>query len=142
MCPRAIAGMLIRAMTRSQAVLRRAIVLAALMSCLLGPEVATAQNPGDAARYFRTEVSPEAVPRGGWAVEGYVYSTHSYRVGTMRLRAEVLDASGQVLGESYGWVAGNIPAGGRGYFVVPVPQRGAVYRVSVVSFFLISLDAP
>ena len=46
------------------------------------------------------EVLPvEAVPRGGWAVQGYVYSSHPYRVNGVRLQVEVLDDEGRVLSD-------------------------------------------
>jgi len=98
-------------------------------------------SPADADRYFKVEVSPEAVPRGGWAVEGYVYSTHPYRVNGVRIRVDVLDTSGQVINQVYGWVPGDIPAGGRAYFYVSVPTRGASYRAQVLSFFLVVREA-
>ena len=88
----------------------------------------------------KSEWDPEAVPRGGWAVQGYVISSHSYRVNGVRLEVEVLDSAGQVENRVYGWVPGDVPAGGRAYFFVPVPKRGASYRVKVLSFFLVSRE--
>jgi len=117
-----------------------ACVLAAML--LLSPDAARSQGaPADTERYFRVEWDPEAVPRGGWAVQGYVYSTHLYRVSGVRLRVEVLDGSGQVQHEAYGWVPGDVPAGGRAYFFVSVPGRGAAYRVKVLSFYLVSRES-
>src|SRR5262245_22413945 len=82
------------------------------------PAPARAQSVGDAERYFKVEWDPEAVPRGGWAVQGYVISSHSYRVNGVRLEVEVLDSAGQVENRVYGWVPGDVPAGGRAYFFV------------------------
>ena len=56
----------------------------------------------------------------------------------MHLRVECLDASGKVIGEAFGWVAGDVAAGGRGYFVVRVGAVGATYRVTVESYDAIS----
>jgi hypothetical protein len=117
-------------------------ILAPLLLALLTPAISGAQSPAEAERYFRVEHEPQAIARRGWALEGYVYSSHTYRVGGMRLRVQVLDGDGKVLGEGYGWVPGDVPSGGRAYFVLPVPQKGAAYRVSVVSYFLVSRDAP
>ena len=118
------------------------LVVLAIALALASPVLARAQSsPADADRYFKVEVSPEAVPRGGWAVEGYVYSTHPYRVNGIRLRVDILDASGQVINQVYGWVPGDIPAGGRAYFYVSVPNRGAAYRAQVLSFFLVAREA-
>jgi hypothetical protein len=87
-------------------------------------------------------VDPELVPRGGWAVHGYIYSEHEYRVGGVRLRCDVLDASGQVVSQSFGWVVGDVPPRGRAYFYVHVPVRGASYRVTVLSFYPIARGEP
>src|SRR5262245_10946099 len=112
--------------------------LAVLLLTLLSPTLARGQaTTSDASQYFKVEVSPQPVPRGGWAVEGYVNSTHPYRVNSVRVRVDVLDESGQVIHQAYGWVPGDIPAGGRAYFFVSVPQRGAAYRAQVLSFYLV-----
>jgi hypothetical protein len=95
----------------------------------------------DVDRYFKVEWEPEAVPRGGWAVQGYVYSTHSYRVNGVRLQVDVLDSAGDVENRVFGWVPGDVPAGGRAHFFVSVPRRGASYRVKVLSYFLVSREA-
>ena len=61
----------------------------------------------------------------------------------MRLRIEALDGTDRVVGESFAWVYGNIPAGSRWYFSVPVPRAGAAtFRISVVSFTLMALESP
>ena len=99
-----------------------------------------AQSTGEVDRYFKVEWEPNAVPRGGWAVQGYVTSSHSYRVNGVRLQVEVLDGAGEVENRVFGWVPGDVPAGGRAYFFVSVPKRGASYRVKVLSFFLVSRE--
>lgn len=128
--------------------LRDRVVSLAILACALAgamlaaPEAVRSQGATtDVDRYFRVEWDPEAVPRGGWAVQGYVYSSHMYRVSGVRLRVEVLDSSGQVQHVAYGWVPGDVPAGGRAYFFVSVPSKGAAYRVKVLSFFLVSREA-
>jgi hypothetical protein len=119
--------------------------LAALACALLivlgsAPPWVHAQGTTEADRYFKVEWEPEAVPRGGWAVQGYVYSSHNYRVNGVRLQVEVLDSAGEVENRVFGWVPGDVPAGGRAYFFVSVPKRGASYRVKVLSFFLVSRE--
>jgi hypothetical protein len=91
---------------------------------------------------FTIDYSREPIPRGGWAVEGYVNNSSRYLVSGVRLRVQVLDASGQAIGEAFGWVYGNVPAGGRAYFTVSIPRRGDDYRINVVSFTQNSGDAP
>lgn len=99
----------------------------------MAQNVATSPGPT-----FRVQLEPDTIGRRGPGVTGYVYNGPDYRVTNVRLRVEVLDASGQVASESFGWVLGNITENGRGYFFVPVPRRGADYRVNVVSYDLIS----
>lgn len=118
-----------------------------VLSCLLAVWISSWPVPGhaqggsaDVDRYFRVEWDPDAVPRGGWAVQGYVYSTHPYRVNGVRLLVEVLDDTGAVENRVYGWVPGDVPSGGRAYFFVSVPRRGAAYRVKVLSYFLVSRE--
>ena len=72
------------------------------------------------------------------AVKGYVDNRSRLRVGDVHLRVETLDASGRVIGESFGWVMGDVAPGGRGYFVVRITVPGAGYRVSVESYDAIS----
>ena len=104
------------------------------------PPAVHAQSTRDVERYFKVEWDPEAVPRGGWAVQGFVISSHDYRVNGVRLQVEVLDSAGAVESRVFGWVPGDVPAGGRAYFFVSVPKRGAAYRVKVLSYFLVSRE--
>jgi hypothetical protein len=123
---------------------RSAVLVALAILLVLAPAVvpwARAQGPSDVDRYFKVEWDPEAVPRGGWAVQGYVISTHPYRVNGVRLQVDVLDSAGAVENRVFGWVPGDVPSGGRAYFFVSVPRRGAAYRVKVLSFFLVSREA-
>ena len=117
------------------------VALAALLVIAASVPPAGAQGTTDIDRYFKVEWDPEAVPRGGWAVQGYVSSTHPYRVNGVRLQVEVLDSAGAVENRVFGWVPGDVPSGGRAYFFVSVPRRGAAYRVKVLSFFLVSREA-
>jgi hypothetical protein len=47
-----------------------------------------------------------------------------------------------VAASAAGWVLGDVLAGGRGYFFVPISSRAATYRVSVDSFRKVSLETP
>jgi hypothetical protein len=85
-------------------------------------------------RLFRLEWEvPEYSPRGP-VVTGYVYNLTSNRAGSVELQVDVLDGSGQVVGRGTGWVYGDVPPSGRGYFVVSIPRRGSAYRVAIASF--------
>ena len=89
---------------------RAAVAGAVLWASLFTTEVARAQSTSAPNQALRVEWEREPVPRGGWAVEGYVFNDSRYRVGGVRLRVEVLDAGGAVVGEGFGWVYGNVPA--------------------------------
>ena len=82
---------------------------------------------------FRFELR-EVTNHRGPAVEGYLYNGLRWRIGNVRVRVESLDPTGQVSGEAYGWALGDVPAGGRTYFVVPIAARGATYHATVDSF--------
>ena len=85
-------------------------------------------------------VSSEASLVGGRdaAVKGYVDNRSRLRIGDVHLRVETLDEAGRVIGESFGWVMGDVAPGGRGYFVVRVGVAGADYRVTVDFYDAIS----
>jgi len=125
-------------------VIARRILLAGLLFALLPVPLpsAGAQGQAEIDRYFRVEYGPQAFSRRGPSLEGYVYSTHNFRVGGMRLRIQVLDDQGRVVKEGFGFVPGDIPSGGRAYFTLPVPEKGSDYRISVASYYLVSRDAP
>ena len=54
----------------------------------------------------------------------------------VRLLVETLDASGQTIAKTVGYVDSLVPPFGRTYFTVRLPAPGASYRVTVTSFFL------
>ena len=72
------------------------------------------------------------------AVEGYVGNDGPLRLTNVRLRVDVLGTDGTAVAHAFGWVIGDVTPGGRGYFVVPVPTPGTAYRVSVLSFDIVS----
>ena len=115
------------------------LFLAALLVGSCAPVLAqsTSGGPGPV---FRIEADPE--PRRG-VVSGWLYNDGQGVVGLVRLRCETLDASGQVLGEHFGWAYGNVPPGGRAYFRISTPPTPvASRRISVESFVLQSLQTP
>jgi hypothetical protein len=118
------------------------LVFAMIITGIPGPFVAKAQTPvTDAQSQFRFELE-EAESHRGRAVEGYVYNGLPWRITNVRLRVESVDPTGAVTGEASGWVVGDVKAGGRGYFFVPVSSRAAIYRATVQSFDKVVLEAP
>jgi hypothetical protein len=102
---------------------------------------AAAQGGGTSQdRWFRIQWQPYALGRATPSIEGWVYNDHRYRVGGVQLRIQGLDAAGQPVGETTGWVYGNIPSGGRTYFVIPVPRGATTYQITVSRFHLVALE--
>ena len=102
---------------------------------LLGPAPASG---ADAQGDFSVSWEPHLIGGRDAAVKGYVDNRSQLRVGDVHLRVETLDAGGRVIGEAFGWVTGDVAAGGRGYFVVRVGVLGPAYRVTVESYDAIS----
>ena|SRR5437868_11291140 len=121
---------------------RAIVVLAAVIGGLLAPVVATAQTPAtDAPTPFRFELE-EARSHRGRGVEGYVYNDLPWRITNVRVRVESLDGNGSVTSSASGWVIGDVRAGGRAYFYVPVSSAAPTYRASVLSFDKVLLETP
>jgi hypothetical protein len=97
----------------------------------------TAIGSNESPFQFRFEQSNG--PRG-LAVEGYVYNALPWRITNVRLQVDSLDESGAVVASASGWVLGNVAAGGRGSFYVPVSAKAARYRPSVQKFDKVMLE--
>jgi hypothetical protein len=103
---------------------------------------ATAQTHRDIAQSLRVEWQRTTEPWRRPGIEGYVYNDSPYRIGGVRLRLETLGVSDQVVSQTFGWVYGNIRAGGRTYFLIPLPSGGEPLRVTVESFHSIARESP
>ena len=113
------------------------IVLAAV------PGSGTAQPAGFRAPVFRVEPE-EPQPHSGrpGSVRGWVYNDGDGVAGLIRMRVEMLDRSGKVVAQHIGWAYGNVPPGGRAYFMIPIPpQSPPERRVTVESFVLQAYEA-
>jgi len=118
------------------------VLVAVIVATMGGPVVAIAQAPtATADAPFRFELAQARGPRGP-GVEGYVYNGSQWSISNVRLRVESVDAAGTVTDTSMGWVIGNVRAGGRGYFYVPVPTPAPTYRATVQSYDKIAIEAP
>ncbi|HEY3097964.1 MAG TPA: FxLYD domain-containing protein [Methylomirabilota bacterium] len=122
---------------------KRAIVLlATIVGGFLAPIATTAQPPAtDTQTSFRFELE-EARSHRGRGVEGYVYNDLPWRITNVRVRVDSLDGNGTVTSSASGWVIGDVRAGGRAYFYVPVSSPAATYRASVLSFDKVLLETP
>ena len=81
-------------------------------------------------------------PFEGWGVEGYVYNGLPWRITNVRLRVDGVDANGTVTASVSGWVMGDVKAGDRRYFYVPVSAPAKTYRATVQSFDKVAVEAP
>jgi hypothetical protein len=118
-----------------------ALVLFAIASMTISPAaVGMAQTPiADAP--FRFDLAQAAGPRG-LAVEGFVHNGLPWRITNVRLRVDSVDGDGMVIASTSGWVIGDVEAGGRGYFWVPVSSPARAYRATVQSFDKVAVEAP
>jgi len=118
------------------------LACAAVMATMTAPTVVTGQTPPSRATdgQFRFDFEESDTPRGK-GVEGYIYNESPWRITNVRLRVQSVDPNGTVTNESSGWVVGDVQAGGRSYFYVPVPAHAASYRATVQSFDKVGLEA-
>lgn len=113
-----------------------------VLAAVAGP-VAAQAPAGFRGPVFRIEQeTPTTHARPGF-VTGWLYNEGQGVVGLVRMRVEVLDASGQVISTHDGWAYGNVPPGGRAYFRVPVPpQSPRERRILVESFVIQAWETP
>lgn len=101
---------------------------------------APAQPQAEVARLLRVEWEPLTQEWTRPRLAGHVYNDSTYRIGSVRLRVEVLDAaSQQPVREELAWIYVNVPARGRASFSVQRP-KGDAFRVTVESFVLIAVE--
>ena len=115
--------------------IRRAVVCITLVICS-SFGVAGAQVSGRSAEQdLRLEWAAADDRRGRTIVSGYVYNQRAGTYATsMRLQVEALDASGQAVGSTTGFVFGDVPPSGRSYFEIKAPAKAASYRVTIQGF--------
>lgn len=104
---------------------------------------ATAQPAGFRGPVFRVEPedSRSVLARPG-SLRGWVYNDGEGVAGLIRMRVEMLDASGRVVAQHIGWAYGNVPPGGRAYFMIAIPpQSPPERRITVESFVLQAYEA-
>ena len=118
----------------------RALAVVLAVAVLAGN--ATGAEPVPAGTDFRADAEADPLSRRGPAVSGWLYNDKGVSISNVRLRVEVLDATGVVLATGEGWLYGNVPGRGRAYFFVPVPRHGAGYRVTILSYDRLEMGGP
>jgi hypothetical protein len=117
-------------------ILAAVVLIATLLTAAVNAQTA---ESSDGLDQFRFDLE-ESHARRGKGVEGYIYNHSPWRITNVRLRVQSVDLNGTVVNESSGWVLGDVKAGGRSYFYVPVPAHAASYRASVQSFDKVALE--
>jgi len=115
------------------------LTLAMALGIALGGTPAPAAERWATEQFFRVEALEPVVRGNRTVVSGYVYNLH-YSNGKVRLETDTLDASGQVIGTTTGYVDSVVPLRGRTYFAYPVRTVGASYRTVVIWYDWIDLN--
>ncbi len=113
-----------------------AVVAAGVLDFGTGSADAQMASPAS----FRVEEDREAPTRG--AVAGWVYNDSRETVGLVRLRMEIVDEGGKVVGAQQGWAYGNLRPGDRAFFRIPLPVQKGIRRFCVESFVVQSVQSP
>ena len=92
------------------------------------------------AGWFRVSWAPQdnsatPTPR----IQASVHNDSPYRVTSVRLRVEGLDAESHLVGQRSAWALGDIAPGGDTTFVVESMPGAMSYRITVISFDLVSV---
>jgi hypothetical protein len=99
---------------------------------------ASAQTQTEVSRQLRVEWEVLDEPCCPPRLAGHIYNDSAYRIGSVRMRVETLDASDKVVNETLAWIYVNVPARGRASFSLRRPAREQKFRLSVESFVLIA----
>ena len=113
----------------------RGIAAAALALVVLTAHGAGAiSSPSGIDSRLRFEWEVGRTFRGQPQIQGYIYNDYMRAAINVRLLVETMDANGQVVDRTYGWVFGAVPLLSRAPFDVPLKTAGTSYRITVTSF--------
>ena len=93
--------------------------------------------------WFRVSWAPE--PEGATPtprIEATVHNDSPYRVTDVRLRVDGLNADNHQVGQRVVWALGDIGPNGETSVVAETIPGAVTYRITVVSFDLVSVEAP
>jgi hypothetical protein len=91
--------------------------------------------PGAPILRVETEMRQEYARPG--VVTGWVYNDGQNVVGLVRMKAEMLDDSGKVVGQHLGWAYGNVSPSNRAYFMIRIPPGSPPQRRVVVESYVL-----
>jgi hypothetical protein len=113
----------------------RAVVGAVIIVALLaGPGFGQGAGVSQTS-HLRVEWETLPDRDGRPVVAGFVHNDSGNVAGEVVLVVEALDRAGRVIARGHHQLPGTVPSFGRDYFSLPVPVRGATYRVSAVAGF-------
>jgi hypothetical protein len=127
------------AFARAAAALLVTIGTAGCATAGLTPSASVTTTMQGWERYFRIEWEPQA-KGDGVQIDGYLYNTYGSSAGGVRLLAQALDASNNVVAQTIEWVPGIVPNFGRSYFLIRTLPAAHHYSVTVWSFDIIDTD--
>ena len=116
--------------------MRAVWVVVAVVVALALPAAAQPRT-GAAGPVFRIEPERRTDHSRPGFVTGWLYNDGVGVAGLVRMKVELLDGSGAVVGEHIGWAYGNVVPGGRAYFMIPVPPKSPPDRRVIVESFVL-----
>jgi len=120
--------------------MRRSMLAAATLVVVLGGAAVPALGqapPGFRGPVFRVEPEVRSEFRRAGYVTGWIYNDGQGVAGLVRMKVQMLDESGKVVSEHIGWAYGNVTAGGRAYFMIPIPPQSPPERRVTVDSWVI-----
>jgi hypothetical protein len=109
-----------------------------LVACAaVAPPLSAQPKPEFRGPVFRVEPEQRTDHARKGYVTGWVYNDGQGVAGLVKMKVEMLDASGKRVGEHTGWAYGNVTPSGRAFFMIPIPPESPPdRRVTVDSFVL------
>jgi hypothetical protein len=112
-----------------------AILLTLVVGLAGAPAGALAvSSPSGIDPRLRLEWEAGQTGKGRPVISGYLYNDYGRAAINVQLLVETLDAAGQVVDRTQGFVVGGVPVFNRTYFDVPLKAAGAGYRITVTAF--------
>lgn len=117
----------------------RSVWVVMLLAVAFSLPAAAQSRPGPV---FRIEPDRRTEHSRPGFVTGWIYNDGEGVAGLVRMKVELLDGSGAVVGEHIGWAYGNVVPGGRAYFMIPVPPKSPPDRRVIVESFVLQSAPP
>jgi hypothetical protein len=101
----------------------------------------TGENGTLGEQFFHVDWTAALTSPGQATMTGYVYNDYGQPAKDVQLKITVVNPNGEAVEHVIRPVRGLVPAEGRAYFSVQVPESPAPYRVTVASFAPMALRA-